>query len=44
LYRSIIELNKTRQETDKLAGTTARLFVRGKWQWEITFLKPAERE
>ncbi len=29
--------------TDKLAGRTARLFVKGRSRWEITFLRPGER-
>lgn len=29
-------------ETDKLAGQTARLFLRGQSRWEIRFLRPGE--
>lgn len=43
-YPSVIGLDPTRRETDKLAGRKARLFVRGNSQWEILFLKPGERE
>jgi hypothetical protein len=37
-YPSVIGLDAARHETDKLAGKTARLFVRGKSQWEVTFV------
>jgi hypothetical protein len=43
-YPSVIGLDSARRETDKLAGKTARLFVRGRSQWAITFLKPTELE
>jgi hypothetical protein len=43
-YPSVIGLDTSKRETDKLAGKKARLFVRGKSSWEITFLKPGERE
>jgi len=42
-YPTIIGVDKARPETDKLAGKTARLFVRGRSQWEITFLKPTAK-
>lgn len=41
-YPSVVGLDTARRETDKLAGKTARLFVRGRSQWVITFLKPGE--
>jgi hypothetical protein len=43
-YPSIIGLDPARCETDKLAGRTARLFVRGRSEWEITFLKSTDPE
>jgi hypothetical protein len=36
-YPQVVGLDTTRRETDKLAGRTARLFVRGASQWEIEF-------
>jgi hypothetical protein len=41
-YPQVIGLDKARHETDKLAGRTARLFVRGQSRWEINFLRPDE--
>ena len=41
-YPQVVGLDKERQETDKLAGRVARLFVRGRSVWEITFLRPGE--
>jgi hypothetical protein len=43
-YPQVIGLDKSRHETDKLAGRVARLFIRGQSRWEIFFLKPGERE
>lgn len=43
-YPQVVGLDKSRRETDKLAGRVARLFVRGQSRWEIVFLKPGERE
>lgn len=43
-YPQVVGLDKERQETDKLAGRVARLFVRGRSVWEITFLRPGEAE
>jgi hypothetical protein len=43
-YPSVIGLDSAKRETDKLAGRTARLFVRGRSQWNITFLKQDEPE
>jgi len=41
-YPQVIGLDVARRETDKLAGKSARLFVRGRSQWELRFLKPGE--
>ncbi|MEK7683829.1 MAG: hypothetical protein AAB466_00235 [Verrucomicrobiota bacterium] len=41
-YPQVLGLDKSKRETDKLAGRTARLFVRGQSRWEIVFLKPGE--
>jgi len=38
-YPQVVGLDKFREETDKLAGRVARLFIRGKSEWEIVFLK-----
>ena len=35
---------KAKQETDKLAGYKARLFVRGESRWQLRFLRPGEPE
>lgn len=43
-YPQVIGLDKSKQETDKLAGRTARFFIRGLSRWEILFLKPGERD
>ncbi|HOW66456.1 MAG TPA: hypothetical protein PK256_14300 [Verrucomicrobiota bacterium] len=43
-YPSVLGLNAAKKETDKLAGRTARLFVRGRSQWTITFLPSGEEE
>jgi hypothetical protein len=42
-YPQVFGTNTARQETDKLAGQTARLFIRGRSDWEVQFLKPGER-
>jgi len=42
-YPQVLGLDTARQETDKLAGRRARLFVRGQSRWELLFLKPGER-
>ncbi|MBI4582961.1 MAG: hypothetical protein HY717_02910 [Planctomycetes bacterium] len=47
-YPQVIGLNKSKRETDKLAGQTARFFMRGEnnygeSRWEIVFLKPGEK-
>jgi hypothetical protein len=39
-YPVAVGLDKAKRETDKLCGKTARLFVRGKSEWEIEFLRP----
>lgn len=39
-YPVAVGLNQAKRETDKLCGKTARLFVRGKSEWEVDFLKP----
>lgn len=41
-YPQIIGIDKSKHETDKLAGRVARLFVTAKSDWEIVFLKPGE--
>lgn len=43
-YPQVVGLDKSRHETDKLAGRVARLFVRGQSRWNIIFLKPGEQE
>jgi hypothetical protein len=43
-YPQVLGLDKSKGETDKLAGRVARLFVRGQSQWEILFLKPGEKD
>ncbi len=39
-YPQVVGLNAAKRETDKLAGARARLFVRGKSEWEIEFRRP----
>jgi hypothetical protein len=39
-YPQVFGIDKSKHETDKLAGRIARLFVRGKSEWEIVFTKP----
>jgi len=43
-YPQVIGLDKSKHETDKLAGRVARFFVRGQSRWEILLLKPGEQE
>lgn len=43
-YPQVIGLDKSRHETDKLAGRIARLFMRGESQWELVLLRPGEQE
>ena len=42
-YPQVIGLDSGKRETDKLAGRVARLFMGGKSQWEIVFLRPGEK-
>jgi hypothetical protein len=42
-YPQVLGLDKSRHETDKLAGRSARLFIRGQSNWEILFLRPSEK-
>jgi hypothetical protein len=42
-YPQVIGIGAAKQETDKLAGRIARLFIRGQSRWEIVFLNPGER-
>ncbi len=42
-YPQVVGMDRTRRETDKLAGRAARLFVRGESRWEILFLREGER-
>jgi hypothetical protein len=41
-YPQVVGIDAARQETDKLAGRVARLFVAGVSKWEIVFLDPTE--
>ncbi len=41
-HPQVLGHDKSKREMDKLAGRTARLFVRGQSRWEILFLKPGE--
>jgi hypothetical protein len=41
-YPQVVGIEATRQETDKLAGRVARLFVAGISDWEILFVRPDE--
>ena len=43
-YPQVLGLDQSRHETDKLAGRVARLFMHGKSQWEILFLKPGDQD
>ena len=43
-YPQVLGLDKSRHETDKVAGRVARFFIRGQSQWEILFLTPGEQE
>jgi hypothetical protein len=38
-YPQVFGTDSSRHETDKLAGRTARLFLRGQSQWEVEFVK-----
>ena len=42
-YPQVMGTDKSKQETDKLAGRVARFFMGGKSQWEIVFLRPEEK-
>ena len=41
-YPQVVGTDRTRRETDKRAGQSARLFVHGKSVWEILFRRPGE--
>jgi len=43
-YPQIVGLDKSKHETDKLAGRAARFFIRGLSRWEVLFLRPGEQE
>jgi hypothetical protein len=43
-YPQVIGSDTVKRETDKLAGTKARLFIAGLSQWEITFLRSDDKE
>jgi hypothetical protein len=38
----VIGLDRSRHETDKLAGRTDGLFIQGRSRWEIEFSLPSE--
>jgi hypothetical protein len=42
-YPQVVGIDAAKQETDKVAGRIARLFIRGHSRWEIVFLNPGER-
>lgn len=42
-YPQVMGTEATKQETDKLAGRRARLFVAGVSKWEIVFLRSGEK-
>lgn len=42
-YPQVLGTNAERRETDKLAGRTARLFIRGTSRWEVEFVPPGEK-
>ena len=42
-YPQVIGLDKSKRETDKLAGRVARFFMKGESRWEIVFLRPGEK-
>ena len=42
-YPQVIGLDKSKCESDKLAGRVARFFMKGQSRWEIVFLKPGEK-
>jgi len=41
-YPQVVGIDAAQQETDKLAGRVARLFVAGISDWEIVFVRPDE--
>ncbi len=41
-YPQVVGTDKSRRETDKLAGRVARFFLSNKSRWEIVFFKPGE--
>ena len=43
-YPQVVGLDKSKHETDKLAGRVARFFIRGQSRWKILFLKPDAQE
>ena len=43
-YPQVVGLDASKHETDKLAGSLARLFIRGASRWEIVFLNSWERQ
>lgn len=43
-YPQVVGTDAKRRETDKLAGASARLFVRGQSIWEIEFQRPTSPE
>jgi len=42
-YPHVVGPDKSRRETDKLAGRTRRLFVQGQSKWEVEFRKVGEK-
>jgi len=42
-YPQVIGLDKSKCESDKLAGRVVRFFMKGQSRWEIVFLKPGEK-
>lgn len=41
-YPQVVGINAAEHETDKRAGRVARLFLRGRSEWELVFLRPQE--
>jgi hypothetical protein len=41
-YPQVIGVDRARQETDKLAGRAARLFIHGRSRWELEFVRQDE--
>jgi len=41
-YPQVVGVNAAEHETDKRAGRVARLFLRGRSEWELVFLRPQE--